>query len=281
MSMPCFTFRKRLVAEWLAEPIPASSQELAHTHLRVAADPWTLESMREEIIDTADDQVMSGHTRQRAAPDETPAGIWQAFRAVLTQDAAEASGGMYTTPGNRLTLLGLALSCEAQDILELGYDSGTTTMILALSGARVTGVDDHREAPLAAAIAEARLAPFPNVRLATAEAIQFLRETSDEAYDMVFVDDLHEAAHVRQEAHEVMRVLRPGGLACFHDTIVHGLWDVVDAVLPASWQRLEVPSRQHAAPFAGADFGLGVWRKPQDVPRPRMHEWRARSAGRL
>ena len=47
------------------------------------------------------------------------------LQAVLTHFTQTVhSGGIYTPPGNRLLLAALAVSLNARDILETGYDAG-------------------------------------------------------------------------------------------------------------------------------------------------------------
>ena len=187
------------------------------------------------------------------------------FSTFLEQfEQEEYSGGLWTTPGNRLLLLGLAVSMGAEDILELGYDAGVTTEIFAMSGAkRVVGVDNLSEYGGVEPKARQRLSIYPNVELHNGDALDYLHACSDESFDIIFIDDYHGLQHVMAEAQEVRRVLRPGGFAIFHDTIIHALWEAIATVLP-DWQQIELPSMQRKAPYQDQDFGMGLVRKPYD-----------------
>ena len=185
---------------------------------------------------------------------------FQEFIEQFTQK--EYSGGLWTTAGNRLLLLGLAISMQANDILELGYDAGITTEVFAMTGARVVGVDNLSEYGGTEPKAQARLAPYPNCTLHQMDALQFLDQCADASFDLIFVDDNHGKDHVFREAQGIIRILRSGGYAVFHDTIIHKLWEVIDAAFPAEWQRIQLPSVQSRAPHEGKDFGLGIVKKP-------------------
>ena len=81
--------------------------------------------------------------------------------------------------------------------------------------------------------------------------------------DFIFVDDDHEIVHVRDETYEIMRVLRPGGLAVFHDVyFIPGLLDsIVNAIreVDASWQRIDL---QSPSALDGRELGLLIVKKP-------------------
>ena len=168
------------------------------------------------------------------------------------------SGGANTPSAARLLLAALARLLDAQDVLETGYDAGTTTEALASVGGRVFGIDNLREYAAADAIARERLAGYENVTLVNTDALTYLQDQDDASFDLIFIDDRHSAEHVRAEAIEVRRVLRPGGIAAFHDTIYCSLWAVVEDVF-GDWQRIELPC---PSPRMGRDFGLGLVRKP-------------------
>jgi predicted O-methyltransferase YrrM len=169
------------------------------------------------------------------------------------------SGGIHTAPEARLILFALAVGIRAKDILELGSDAGATTLALSMSGAQVTGVDNRSEYPDVKPTAEAQVAPYPNCKIVYKDALEFLRESPDNAYDLIFVDDDHKMDHVREEAIEVRRVLRAGGFVAFHDTVIHNLWQVIEEVYP-DWQRINLPA---ISPSAGSDYGIGLVRKLQ------------------
>lgn len=66
-----------------------------------------------------------------------------------------------------------------------------------------------------------------NLTLGHGDAIRFLREFEGEA-DIIFLDDDHTAAHVREEIRLALKILRPGGVIFVHDVVGHfGLGNVV------------------------------------------------------
>jgi predicted O-methyltransferase YrrM len=169
------------------------------------------------------------------------------------------SGGAHTAPEMRMILLMLAIGSRARDILELGSDAGTTTEILALSGARVVGVDNWTEYPEVKPQAQELLKKYPNCTLVKSGALEYLKGQEDESWDLVFVDDFHGLEHVMLETVEVRRILRPGGFAVLHDTKVHKLWEAIEGYL-GDWERINLPA---ISPEAGKDYGFGIARKPE------------------
>ncbi len=171
------------------------------------------------------------------------------------------SGGMNTAPDVRMMLFALAMSIYAQDILELGYDAGFTTEVLAMTGVRVVGVDNNAEYPGIKRAAQRRLAKYKNCTLITREALDFLEASADDSYDLVFVDDWHDPNHVLLEVEQIRRIVRVGGIVVFHDTT----WDkrlgyVVKAGLPG-WEILHLPAWGETREGVIMDFGITVARK--------------------
>lgn len=171
------------------------------------------------------------------------------------------TGGVHTSPLLRLILLFLAKNIGVKRIIETGYDCGVTTEALAASGAQVIGVDNLTEYPEAEFLAQLRAGVYPNVELRQAEALDFLRGEPDASACLIFIDDLHDSNHVRLEAVEARRIIRPGGIVAFHDTRAPGLklWSVVEEVFP-DWERFNLPA---ISPDNGIDYGLGIVRRPE------------------
>lgn len=173
------------------------------------------------------------------------------------------SGGIHVSPETRFLMFSLVVGLRANDVLELGYDAGSTLEALALTGAeRVVGVDNLTEYAYVESEAVKRLAPYPNVKMLQREAVEYLNSLPDESVDFVHVDDSHEVDHVFLEAVQLRRVLRPGGIALFHNDGTQGLWDVLQrAYKDWGWVRLPAVS-----PYNGLVPDLGLVRKP-------MEEW--------
>lgn len=193
----------------------------------------------------------------------------QSLLTQLTQTLR--SGGVYTPPGNRLLLAALAVSMGAKDILETGYDAGVTTLALAMTGARVVAIDNGYEYTAVKVHAVELLAGYPNVELITEDALVYLASAPADSFDLIFIDDCHWPDYTILEISKIQRVLRPGGIAAFHDTISAGLWEVLYTYFPESWAGINLPSVQGWKDYAGnegalgLDFGLGLVRKPGRV----------------
>jgi predicted O-methyltransferase YrrM len=164
-----------------------------------------------------------------------------------------------------MLLASLALSLKAEDILETGYDAAWTTMALAWTGAsNIVAIDNLSEYQKTEPKAREMLSAYPNVTLLNQDALEYLRNSEDLAWDFIFIDDNHATDHVRLECMEVDRILRPGGIVAFHDTISHELWAVANTALPDCYQRIEIPCIQVVGQANGLDFGVGIFRKPGD-----------------
>lgn len=180
----------------------------------------------------------------------------------LVQKVPE-SGGLHTSPYLRLLLYALAKEIDAENILETGYCAGYTTKVLALSGAKVIGVDNQSEYEDADNFAQPLLDNFPNLSLVKENAFVFLQNSENEYYDLIFIDDYHEEMHLVMEIHEIKRVLRPNGLVVFHDTFVAlqssvTIRQVIERELP-DWNKLHIKS---LSPHTNSNFGFCIAQKP-------------------
>lgn len=179
--------------------------------------------------------------------------------SLLSQlDQPEWSGGSHTAPELRLLLFCLAHSLRATRIIETGYDTGMTTIVLAETGAEVIGVDNGEQYPNVKQVALERVGQYPNCKLIQGEALAYLKEQDNDSIDLIFIDDNHEFEQVVAEAQEVRRILRPGGIAVFHDTTECKIWAIVEETFP-DWQRIEIPA---ISPGLSRDCGVGIVRKP-------------------
>ena len=177
----------------------------------------------------------------------------------FTQPKEVFTGGIHTPPECRLLMYALAKAARANMIVETGYDAGYTTMALAETGAEVWAVDNLSEYAIADVFARPLLAPYPKVTLHLSDALVFIKGLEDESVDLIFVDDNHDYDHVEKEAIEVKRILRPGGIALFHDVLEYEKIGKVIFEVFSEWQVMMLPC---VSPVFQRDFGLGLVRKP-------------------
>ena len=158
-----------------------------------------------------------------------------------------------TEPETVAVICALIRALDAKFIVETGtYEARTTEAIAkSLRAGHILTIEGDKDRAYAAAekVATWRSDGNVGVEVWHSDALEALRAMGDNSVDFVFVDDHHEAKHVALEARECLRILRPGGVACFHDVIgPFGL----DAVVLAAGGFVLPFKRLHAA------GGLGV-----------------------
>jgi SAM-dependent methyltransferase len=184
----------------------------------------------------------------------TTVDIWQ----LCQQDIV--SGGVNTPPEARLLLYSLAKLVRAKDIIETGYDAGYTTRVLAQTGATVLAIDDGSEYPEVKQVARDILRPYSNVVIVNADALSILRDLKPNIADLIFIDDLHNYEHVKLEAIECRRLIRPGGIVAFHDTNVVDIHKVISTVFH-DWEYVtDIPCY---SPYTKMNYGIGFASKPR------------------
>ena len=114
-----------------------------------------------------------------------------------------------------LTMFALAVSINAKRILELGVRKGNTTLPFLLAaketGGMVYSVD-----------LDPTVFSCPNDLkiywdFFQSDAIQWLKDRSDAKYDLIYIDDWHSYAHVKQELEMLESMISPSGLILLHD----------------------------------------------------------------
>lgn len=105
---------------------------------------------------------------------------------------------------------------KAANILEIGVFEGETSikMIEALPyGGKYTGIDinNYLKHDLTTFGAE--------VDFILGESIKVMQGMSAKQFDLIFVDGDHSWANILPEFKEVERVIKPGGIMAYHDTI--------------------------------------------------------------
>jgi predicted O-methyltransferase YrrM len=123
--------------------------------------------------------------------------------------------------GALLNLLVRALG--ARDVLELGTSNGVSTLwladALASTGGRIVSVELDRDRSRAARENLERAGLDGLVELRTGDAADALRDSADDAWDVVFLDA--ERPQYPGYWPDLARVIRPGGLIAADNAISH------------------------------------------------------------
>jgi predicted O-methyltransferase YrrM len=123
--------------------------------------------------------------------------------------------------GALLNLLARALG--ARDVLELGTSNGVSTVwlaeALAATGGRLVSVEIDAERTRAARQNVERAGFEGVVELQTGDAADTLRDSPDDAWDIVFLDA--ERPQYPDYWPDLVRVIRPGGLIAADNAISH------------------------------------------------------------
>jgi hypothetical protein len=86
------------------------------------------------------------------------------------------------------------------------------------------------------------------------------KQISENSIDLLFLDDDHSGAHVRQEITAFWPLIRPGGIMAFHDVL--GAFSIWDLIKPLGGIKLvHQPFNQMGQVAFG---GLGIVRKPAE-----------------
>ena len=174
------------------------------------------------------------------------------------------SGGVNTAPEIRLMLCCIAKALRASEVVETGYDAGYTTLALSMSGAHIVSVDNLQEYRDAEQQAKSLLSDIPNIELRNTEALTFLRSLPINSVDLAFVDDMHQDGHVKLEAMELWRILKPGGIGAFHDVKHFGFLPTLRDVFQG-WEYIVLPALSPGwAKAPGVDYGIGLFKKPEE-----------------
>ncbi len=176
----------------------------------------------------------------------------------FTQDEP-FSGGIHTSPEQRLFILALCMMTKRKNILETGYDAGFTLRALALTGEKIVGIDNGSEYPGVKKTSNEVLKKYPNVESLKSEALTYFSQLENASLDFIYIDDNHGLEHVKKECEDIKRVLAPGGVAAFHDTKYAKIWPIVKDVFQG-WEMINLSS---FSSYLKLDVGLGLVRKPE------------------
>ena len=199
------------------------------------------------------------------SPDEGPkidsfSDSLQALMQRTCEGNGARSGGSHTPNDLRLLLYALTKLQRCETVCELGFDAGSTSVLLCETGAYVYAVDNSKEYPEVKPYAIQRLASYENCTIVLGDALKFLENCADDMLELIFVDDYHHVDHVRKECQQIRRVLKSGGIAAFHDIYLGDgdMWDMIKEELAGWWL---LPLNAYS-PDSGVNFGVGLAKKP-------------------
>jgi ubiquinone/menaquinone biosynthesis C-methylase UbiE len=154
---------------------------------------------------SADTSLLSreSHFHDAWAESESP-------EAILVRESFEAD----TAPENQYILKWLG-DVSGQSVLDTGCGCGEASVYFALKGAVVTATDIS---PQMLALAS-RVATHHGVSIATALASSEELPFADESFDIVYGANVLHHSDMPRALAEVVRVLKPGGKACFWDPL--------------------------------------------------------------
>lgn len=221
--------RRRVIRELLREPPPTVSTDA------LTSEQWT--------------------QRKARLANALGNSEWeQVSEKIRVHDLPELTGGV--NPGDQRLLYELCRLVNAKRILEVGTLVGASTAHLALALAKnsaggkdtklvtvdITDVNDENlrvweqfNAKRSPASMLKDLGVGEDVTFVTADSVEYLRTTEDR-FDLVFLDGLHTAGQVYREIPLAINVLRKGGTVLLHDYFSHGrkLWKE-EAVIEGPW----------------------------------------------
>jgi predicted O-methyltransferase YrrM len=114
-----------------------------------------------------------------------------------------------------LTLFGVALSCGAKNILELGVRGGGTTLPLLLAAQATNGILTSVDLNPTEFKCPPELAKYWN--FVQSDAIEFLQNNAEPPYDLIYIDDWHAYAHVKKELELIDSMVTPKTVVLLHD----------------------------------------------------------------
>lgn len=159
-----------------------------------------------------------------------------------------------------VTLHNLVTSIAAKTVLELGVNTGESTIALLEAVHATDGIlisVDQQDLPQTRPMLE-KYGLTGRWQFHLMDDIKFVKEVwpKDRQADIIFVDTSHQYAHTKQEIELYEPVLRPGGIMIFHDTVSFS-----DGVQKPINEFLKT---HRAWPYENKNNcnGLGILRKP-------------------
>jgi len=156
-----------------------------------------------------------------------------------------------------VTLHGLVTSLKARTVIELGVNTGESTVAFleAVTDGILTSVD-QQDLPQTRPMLEA-YGLTARWQFHKLDDIKFALEVwpKGKLADLIFVDTSHQYAHTKLEIDTYEPILRPGGIMAFHDTV---------SCYDGGQKPINEFLKSHPWPFENKlnCNGLGILRKP-------------------
>ena len=137
-------------------------------------------------------------------------------------DVAPGDGPAISTSVTAVEAAELARLAEGRAVLEVGSAFGYSSVVMALTGARVTAVDPHTWLPASHEVMTANLEAYgvaDRVEIFRAVSQFVLPRLADEGarFGLVFIDGDHSAQAARHDIQWALQLLNPGGTLAVHD----------------------------------------------------------------
>lgn len=138
----------------------------------------------------------------------------------LSVMVAKSRYGNEDTDQHNMTIFGITLGMRAKRILELGVRSGNTTMPLLIAAEQTGGMVHSVDIDPTGFVCPGALRPF--WKFHQSDAIAWLRDNQSNQYDVVYIDDWHSYAHVKQELELLTNMVSPSSVILLHDLMYGG-----------------------------------------------------------
>jgi predicted O-methyltransferase YrrM len=121
-----------------------------------------------------------------------------------------------------MTLFSIALGVKAKNILELGVRDGTTSTPLLLAASLTSGRLTSVDLSATSFVPPNKLKK--NYEFVQSDAIAFLKKSVEakKRYDLIYVDDWHTYAHVKQEVALISQIIDENTVVLLHDLMGAG-----------------------------------------------------------
>lgn len=230
---------------------------------RSTRERFRLGRVPRQVCDTSDLRADDAGWLERIFADAHQAGEWPAVeRELLQLRISTNSSGV--NPGDRRALFHLVRALKPKRVLEIGTNIGASSSHIAvalrmngpeglLTTVDVVQVNDESTGPWVGAGSAyspaglmKQLGMADRVRFVTGPSLEFLATTQDR-FDLIFLDGDHAAATVYQELPAALRRLNPEGVILLHDFFPEGrpLWPN-GALIVGPWLATERLRREGA-----------------------------------